>query len=418
MPLAWANEIKPNVALVEAKVNVPKADGKSTANDDIDPEFIGLPFAFSSETMSNAIGVAGLVKGAGQQQASLLGIAAGSFNDSYVGFVAANSYQIPLLGKQWLFSAELYAAELPEGVYFLDDQQTSSLQAGSNSSSEDSQIKTRGKERSARLFAKYVLPIAAGKEGAISTLLGEPQIKSMVNPLVSGVSSITLQPCYDARDLGQFNYLQRGNKAAGLSVEFRWDNRDSISSTLAGNTVEFDYNHGFKYDGLESWSTWRFQYAQFVQLPTMSLLNNHVLAFNAAIADTPTWNNVTDGKYHRPPEFAGVSLGGFHHLRGYSSQRFHGRSSVSYTAEYRVQPNWQPLESVFEGYYDVPWWQWVMFIEAGRVADEFNLSTLHKDMKFNVGLGARFEVEGVVIRTELAKGEEGSQFWVMVNQPF
>ena len=54
----------------------------------------------------------------------------------------------------------------------------------------------------------------------------------------------------------------------------------------------------------------------------------------------------------------------------------------------------------------------------GRVADNYNLNTLHDDMKWDVGGGVRFQVEGVVVRAELAKGGEESTFRVMINQPF
>lgn len=414
-----AQEVETRIGMIKMTTGKPAASKieKPSATEQ-QSEFIGLPFAFSSESMSTAIGVAGLLKSAGQQQASLLGIAAGSLNHSYVGFFAANSYQIPALGEQWLFSAELYGADLPEGTYFLDDEIISPFHAGANQSKEETQIVTHGKERTARLYAKYIVPIAAGKHGAVATLAGKQAIKSMVNPVLSGVTSITLEPFYEARDLGEYNYLQRAQRATGLNIGIRWDNRDSANATLAGNVIAFDFTHGAKTDHLPQWSMWQMQYAHFVQLPKVSELNNHVLAFSAQLSDTPSWNEKTDDIYHRPPEFAGVTLGGFRNLRGYSSQRFHGRSAVVYAAEYRVQPSWQPLENIFEGYYNVPWWQWVLFAEAGRVADDFSLSTLHSEMKFSLGVGARFEVEGIVVRTELAKGEEGSQFWVMVNQPF
>ena len=82
-------------------------------------------------------------------------------------------------------------------------------------------------------------------------------------------------------------------------------------------------------------------------------------------------------------------------------------------------PEWQPLQSwpIFN-WYDVPWWQWVAFVDAGRVADEFSIQELHRDMKYNLGGGIRFQVEGIVVRTEMAFGDEENMFRVMINQPF
>lgn len=82
-------------------------------------------------------------------------------------------------------------------------------------------------------------------------------------------------------------------------------------------------------------------------------------------------------------------------------------------------PQWQPLGEwpIFK-YYNVPWWQWVAFVDVGRVADDYNLKTLHTDMKWSAGGALRFQVEGVIVRAEMAWGAEQSSFIVMVNQPF
>lgn len=82
-------------------------------------------------------------------------------------------------------------------------------------------------------------------------------------------------------------------------------------------------------------------------------------------------------------------------------------------------PTWQPLGGwpVFN-WYNLPWWLWVVFAEAGRVAESYHLSTLHSDMKWSAGGGVRFQIEGIVVRTEAALGTEESRFQVMINQPF
>ena len=82
-------------------------------------------------------------------------------------------------------------------------------------------------------------------------------------------------------------------------------------------------------------------------------------------------------------------------------------------------PEWQPLEDIpLINYYDLPWWQWVAFAEVGRVADEYDIKTLHTDMKWSLGGAVRFQVEGIVVRAELARGGDEGTFRVMINQPF
>ncbi|WP_440874081.1 hypothetical protein [Thalassotalea sp. PLHSN55] len=380
-------------------------------------EFVGLPFAFSTETMSTAIGAAGLIKSAGQPQASILGIAAYSSNKSHVAFIAANSYQLPKTNR-WLFSAEYYGAVFPEGIYFLDDQDPATQLAGLNNSEESTQITTHGVQKDLRLHFRYYLPFGQGKDGALATLATDKEVSSLWDITKSGVSSINFSPFFEELDLAEYNDLQRSTTAAGLTVEFTWDNRNSASNALEGNYAQLSFKYGQDNDEIPSWLTWKFDYAHFLQLPNNSLTNNHVIALNMVVADTPTWDQVDNGSYRRPPVFAGNSLGGFNSLRGYPSRRFHGRSSLLYSAEYRVQPKWQPLGDIFEGYYKVPWWQWVAYVEAGRVSNNFDIEELHQDMHLSVGIGARFQVEGIVVRTEYAKSKEGGQLWVMVNQPF
>jgi hypothetical protein len=62
--------------------------------------------------------------------------------------------------------------------------------------------------------------------------------------------------------------------------------------------------------------------------------------------------------------------------------------------------------------------QWSAFAETGQVSDSFDLSALHDDLKWTAGLGLRFNVEGVLVRIDFAKSENGGQTWFMVNQPF
>jgi hypothetical protein len=71
-------------------------------------------------------------------------------------------------------------------------------------------------------------------------------------------------------------------------------------------------------------------------------------------------------------------------MRGYPEGRFNDRSAVYYAAEYRHIPDWNPLKNF--GWLNrrnahVQWLQYVVGVEVGRVADEFDLGELHSDMK-------------------------------------
>jgi hypothetical protein len=60
----------------------------------------------------------------------------------------------------------------------------------------------------------------------------------------------------------------------------------------------------------------------------------------------------------------------------------------------------------------------VGFAEVGRVAPEWNLSVLHQDLKWDVGLGIRMWAKGLVVRVDSAVANEGFGVQMMVSQPF
>ncbi|WOT04655.1 hypothetical protein [Shewanella youngdeokensis] len=373
----------------------------------VNADFAAVPFAFSSESLGTALGAAGVIKHAGQQQASILGIGLYSANNSWVSYLGAHNYQLPEIDS-WLFSIETYQAQFKEGVYYLSEL------VEPNQAAE--KIVTLGDESFTRLHAKYVLPWGRGRYGAV------PNRNSLAdtiawNPLSSGVTSITFSPFIQQRELEGYENLPQ--KAQGLAAELDWDNRDNGKNSTQGGQTTLKVSRDFGSAHRNSWTIWEFEQSAFYRIGSNDWFANQVMAFNVYLADTPTWNSQGDDGHHRPPTFAGVRLGGFDRLRAYANKRFTGRSAVLYSAEYRIQPRWQPLQEwpVFN-LYDIPWWQWVAFAETGQVADEFNASALHDDLKWSAGFGARFEVESVVVRAELAFGSEDSQFWVMVNQPF
>ncbi|MFT5790010.1 MAG: hypothetical protein ACI8SJ_002134 [Shewanella sp.] len=374
-------------------------------------EFVAVPFAFSSESLSTALGAAGLVKHAGQVQASILGIGLYSANDSWVAYLSAHNYQIPEVDS-WLFSVETYQAQFKEGIYYLSE-----LAALNQDPNQDAdKVVTLGDESYTRFHAKYVLPWGRGVNGAARSLARSTEATQW-NPLTSGVTSIAVSPFVQTRELQGYESLPQ--KSQGVALELDWDNRDNGKNSTQGGQTSLKFSRDFGSEERNSWTTWEFEQSAFFAIGANDWFAQQVMAFNFYLADTPTWNAQSGDNYHRPPTFAGVSLGGFDHLRGYASKRFTGRSAVLYSAEYRIQPRWQPLQEwpVFN-LYDVPWWQWVAFAEAGQVAEEFDAQALHDDLQWTAGIGARFEVESVVVRAELAFGSEDSQFWVMVNQPF
>ncbi|MGD8117270.1 BamA/TamA family outer membrane protein [Vibrio sp. TRT 29B02] len=361
-----------------------------------------LPFYFSTETLGHTFGVAGVAKGVGQPQAALFGMALYSEKESYVGFVSAFNYA---LADQLLFSTQMYQAQFNDNPYYLGEQ-------GSNDSQTGQKTITNGFEQNYQFEFKYLLPWGNVKRHGLMGAFQPIREVSFASPIESGVSSVVLTPFYSSRELDIYS---QADKASGFKFSFDWDNRDSVRNPTKGSHTSLDITAGAdRWQSEDIWTKWEFQNSQYYALgPLGEWFDQQVLAFDFYTADTPSWSRV------KPPEQDQIRLGGLYRLRGYTSGRYHGRSAVHYSAEYRVLPDWQPLDGIpLINYYDLPWWQWVVFAEVGRVADEYDAKTLHSDMKWNLGGAVRFQVEGIVVRAEVAQGADEGTFRVMINQPF
>lgn len=371
-------------------------------------DFKVVPFGFISDSIGNSIGAAGLLKGVGQPQAALLGAAFVSDKGSYVTYLGEYNYQ---LSDRWLVDSDAYLAQFNDYNYYLGE-------ATRNHSDFDDYVETDGRESRIQAKFRYVLPLGLGKEQAAKASYSPRRTITGMTPWDSGVTTLGIAPFYKTRKLDDIDY-DEADSTWGATFSVDWDNRDSTRNTTQGSHTIFNYTYAPDLGNDESWSTWEFQNSQYFDIGSLgNLFNKQVIAFDFYTAGTPSWEQGSDGK-HRPPEYAGVRLGGLYRQRGFSSGRFTGRAAINYSLEYRVMPDWQPLQNwpVFD-WYNVPWWQWVLFTDVGRVADDYDLAELHENMQVSYGGAVRFQVEGVVVRAEMAWGDEESMFRVMVNQPF
>ncbi len=382
-----------------------------------------VPFIFSSESMGNALGAAGIWVGAGQPQAAIFSAGLTTDKGTWIGFLSANNYVLSA-DSRLLISGQIYASEYKQADYYFG-------QSASNSSLESGSIKANSSEQKHQLSLRYILPLGAGKAQPIRAALIPDKKITGHTPLDSGVSSIELRPFYQSRFLSELDKpmpiseFSSASEIFALETRFRWDNRDNSNNPSQGSLSEFTVTTDFGSKSYPSWWKWELNQSYFWDLGQWEgVIDKQVFAFNFYSSDIPSWNqtDVINGEtvYHRPPEFAASTLGGLYRLRSYSSGRYTDRSALSYSMEYRMNPEWQPLGSlpVFD-WYRIPWWQWVGFADVGRVADRYNLIDLHTDMKWSVGVGMRFQVEGIVARTEIASGsEDAASFRFMINQPF
>lgn len=390
-----------------------------------------LPYAFSSETFDVAAGV-GAAAGhvLGQSQCSAAGTVLGSSNGSALGALTINNYQIPFLRRLYVDLFTMTARYGALRVYAGNNPKYPGERPGTNDSDPDNFNQVQAWETVFEMPFRFLLPIGAGKEGALHTyqlrdgLLysGATGAKDW-DPREGGRTFITLQPSYRH----QFTDLDDEEVHAqtlNLSLGLEYDNRDFNVNPSHGSfqRVGVTYDPAWlAYD--QSWYFCELDLRKYVSLTDYLPFRQSVVALNFWTGDTPSWESETvDGEEvitHRAPYYTGAQLGDLYHLRGYPSHRFNGKSVIYYGGEFRVIPYWNPFPSIpIVNRLDIPWWQWAVLGEAGRVADHYNLGTLHTDMKWDAGVSFRAMVENSVVRLDCVYSPETVSVVVMVGHPF
>ena len=112
-----------------------------------------------------------------------------------------------------------------------------------------------------------------------------------------------------------------------------------------------------------------------------------------------------------------TALGGTQRLRSYDNGRFYAGQALFYGVEYRwnltderTPFNIYVAKGIRTGI------QLAAFWERGMVADEFG--QLFKNGRQSYGIGARIVLSGVIIRFDLARGNEGMQSQLFITYPW
>lgn len=406
-------------AFADEDPEFPPTEPKSESGYDVR----AVPFLMYLEDWGWTFALGGVAKGVVQPQATVFGGGAFSENGTYLGYAGLFNFMVPGW-DQVMFDLSLLENDFNESRFFLSNNP--GRRAGGNDSDINDLVHSPAHDKHYRFFMKYTLPMGDGRDGALAAEKKRTfgyDVSPEWNPVASGITSLQVEPYYRSRKLDNYPDLE-ANTSAGIITTLEYDNRNSrIRPTRGSNTkLRMTYDPGSS--NRPDWLTMEFQFSKFFSLGSSNFLDERVIALNGWLADTPTWNSKTDINghevYRRPPSYAGVRLGGFDRLRGYAGVRFHGRSAVLYSAEYRMVPHWQPLGAlpVIGPLYHIPWWQWTLFADVGRVADDFDLGELHFDMKYTVGGGMRFMIEGITVRLELVSSPEDTFTRVFINQPF
>jgi len=393
------------------------------------PKSFVLPYVFSSETYGFSVGATGMVSGVWQDQVTFYGDAFMGANQSYQ--ITGGAHHVRLSPTDRLFvSPEMHVTRYGDvHAYISGNPSFPGQRPGSNDSNPENYISNSAWDTGANLRFRYVLPWGHGRKHVVNAvtldrgLLHSPPVGGRQwNPLSSGRTYLMVDPFYRSqridRDVGDRSVVSQG-----VRFEIEHDNTDFVLNPSKGSIQRLALTRDWGFiEGSDPWTQWEAECSKFISLGATNRHRQRVLAFDAWLSDVPTWQLETVGAAttvnRRPPYFEGSTLGGFDRMRAFPSNRFHDRSAVYYSLEYRAIPTWNLFDAMTWLPVDVHWWQWVVYGEVGRVAHDLDLQELHQDMKWDLGFGIRTFSEGVVGRVGMAFSREDWSILALFGHPF
>ena len=400
-----------------------------------------LPYVFSSDSTGFAGGVSAIKEGLFQPQTTFAAtVFTGLPEDVTIngkkdeasfsgGFIAFADYKLPYTDRLF-FSFMGLKSYFPKNHYYID---------GSNTSNKDDAYISSGDSNFFTTTFRYTLPIGEGIENpsGIYNLqdgfcVGRDDCGNGM-PLITGRTSIGIKTFFqtentDDTELWEDSIWWKNGTSKptwntnGLRFFLTHDNTDFDANPSRGYHFELQYSKDFgKGDSLQSWDFLEFKYNHYFNLEKFSFTQQNVLALSMWTGYSFSWDNdneISPGfDAHRPPMWEGARLGGINRMRGYDQNRFSDKAVFYATAEYRTIIDYNPLKDSSFIPVDVEWFQVVPFVEVGRVHDEYNLDLIN-DMKYDVGISLRTMISELVLRFDVAHGEEGTYIWLMESHPF
>jgi hypothetical protein len=394
-----------------------------------DSSFFYIPYAFYTVANGAAVGIWASKADKKEKQMSLGGTFFVSQKGAALLGLIGEGLRHPRIPRLFMNGKAVTSYWREQRAYISNNPHFSNQQAGSNSSSRNNFIEGDGFDNTFEAEFHYLLPLGDGKGNPVNTyVLDRGLLVSGAtggrrwNPLTTGRTDIGIKPFYQTRDLGR---LFTDKQTSGAELHLKHDNRDFPLNPSKGNFQQLRMVRDF---GLAHNSeTWTFIDAtaeQFFSLGESRKFRQRVLALSAWTGDTPTARRTATSRgtrlAHSAPYYRGAHLGGVRRLRGFQTGRFHGASSVYYSAEMRLVPQGTPWLSQHDGLrtLNISWWQIVPFVELGRVANSWNPEKLHSHMKFSTGLSLRSMVKKALVRGDIAVSGETVNLWVYVGHPF
>lgn len=393
-----------------------------------DDRAISLPYAFYNDSFGLAAGYVHAVNGFPQPQSALMGTVIAGTEGSAMGFLMGYNLR-PFRVERLFFDPILSVGYFGDtDVYADGNQNFPDERAGSNESDRRDFITGSGWDNFFRLRFRYLLPLGDGRNQVLpryrfsdGLLADGASGGHAFNPWRSGRTFVEMRPFYRSQSINNDD-IDAKNNTNGIDFSVFWDNRDYPSDPSRGQSLILKYTRDWGLaNSSGSWASVGAEYDQYASLGETKYWRRRVLAFDVATVYSPTWEVESDGSIsHRPPPFAGATLGGLWRMRGYPSQRYNDKASIYYSGELRLTSRWNPFDAwpALQERVGIDWIQIVPFGEIGRVAPHWNVTALHRDMRWDVGVGLRAWAKGLVVRADFAVSEESYYVQMMIGQPF
>lgn len=411
-----------------AAVATPPSVVKSIDEKDPEQDGIVLPYIIAAESLGLAYGVAGgYYKSFDGKQVNFYGAVMASTNSSYALALALTN--VPVMSTDRLFldvmgSRGWYTAQRG---YLRGNPDFPEERAGAHDSDRDNFLEGKGWSNWLDVNLRYVLPIGSGKDNPYNVYtLNHGMLVSggtggeTWNPLQSGVTILALNSFARRASLKLTDESEEEYLSVGSELALTYDNRDFPMNAITGSVLKLAISRDFGWP--DTYNTWTFVEGEFtenISLGSSDIFQQRVIVFNFWTANTPSWKDEPGRVANRPIPADGASLGGYFRMKGYPKNRFHDKAVIFYAAELKLTPHWNPIKDIpYIEYFQVDWWQAALFVEAGRVADDWNLTGLHEEMKVDVGVGFRMMAMRTVVRLDVAFSDEGFSIWAMVGHPF
>lgn len=392
-----------------------------------------VPFVFYNELLQFAAGGAINVQGILQEQLFGQLTVIGSSNSSFFTILKVEDVSLPFSNRLFM-SARIYGGTLGKIEYYKGvNPDFPGEVSGSNDSHSDNFQEASGEDYDISFKFRYMLPIGHGSGNPIARIVLENGLVvegqtggEGWHPFSSGRTFLEVNPFFRSQQLtsdagGDFEI-----KTSGLTFALIYDNTDFSENPTQGSYKKVGFSKDWgKLGSTREWESMEFEYAKFFDLGGGAKTRQRVLAFSFWTSHVLTWNDFetdSDGNltFLRPPNHKGSRLGGIERFKGFAESRFSDRSAIYYNLEYRHIPKWNPLSDlqIFGRTVDVSWLQFVGFAELGRVAPEWDLSTLHEDLKWDAGVGLRAWVNNILTRIDIGYSSEGVGLQMSIEHPF